>query len=296
LSAESSEERIAVFQEKSMNKKAVLILALLLLFVFLPCGAAASVLSLRFFGGGTYLRGGDLNDGMKGWADFWKANYQIIGYPTQSGSFNPLHYGYEFGGDIIVHLTDRFGIGLGAEFIQASKSSVLTFQSATSSFTWTIVGKPSAIPVKVSLFYGLPLGNGAAVSLHAGAGYYSAKARLESSTRADENTDYLIDSSAKGVGYHAGLGLELRLFPKVYFLVEGYGRYAVLSGFEGSVTMHPEGGWKGKLYYWGASKSYLERYNYIDLTIGAPEGVIFVREAKVDYSGFSLRGGFVIRL
>ena len=279
-----------------MKKKIAFILGLSFLFVCLPRAADASALTFRFFGGGTYLRGGDLNDGMKGWTDYWKANYQIMGYPTQAGSFNPLHYGYEFGGDIIVHLTSRFGIAVGAEYVVAKKTSTLTFQSPSETINWTIVGKPSAIPVKVSLFYILPLGNGAAVSLHAGAGYYSAKARLESSTRADEHTDYLVDSSAKGVGYHAGLGLELRLFPKVYLLVEGAGRYAVLSGFEGSVTMHPEGGWKGKLYYWGASKSYLERYNYIDLTIGAPEGVIFVREAKVDYSGFSLRGGFVIRL
>jgi len=280
-----------------MKKKIAFILGLSFLFVCLPRAADASALTFRFFGGGTYLRGGDLNEGMKGWTDFWKVNWQLQGYPTQTGAFNPVHYGYEFGGDIIVHLTARFGIGLGAEFVQASKSSVLTFQSTTSSFTWTIVGKPSAVPVKVSLLYILPLGGGAAISLHAGAGYYSAKAHLESSHNIDGPlTDYIIDSSAKGVGYHAGLGLELRLFPKVYFLIEGYGRYVVLSGFEGSVTMHPAGGWKGKLYYWGASKSYLERYNYIDLTIGPPGGVIFVREAKVDYSGVSLRGGFVIRL
>jgi hypothetical protein len=281
----------------TVSKKIRPVLLFFLALTAFPVASNAG-LSFRFYGGGAYLRGGDINDGMKGWTDYWKANYQQQGYPTQSGSFNPVNYGYTFGGDIIIHLTARLGIGLGAEFLQASKSSTLTFQSPSTTINWTIVGKPSAVPVKASLFYVLPLGSRAAISLHAGAGYYSANARMESHLKTSSETSYLIDSSAKGVGYHAGLGLELKLFPKVFFLIEGAGRYVVLSGFEGNVTMLPEGGWKGKLYYWGASTSYLSRFNYIDLLAGAPNstGYIFFREAKIDYSGFSLRAGFVIKL
>jgi hypothetical protein len=279
-----------------MNNKIALAIGLVLFFGFLSEPSEASVLTFRFYGGGSYLQGGDLNDGMKGWTDYWKANYLLQGYPTQAGSFSPVHYGYEFGGDIIIHLTARFGIGLGTELVQASKSSVLTFQSSSTTLTWTIVGKLSALPVKASLFYVLPLGSGAAISFHAGVGYYSAKARLESHMKTSDETSYLIDSSAKGLGYHAGLGLELKLFPKVFLLIEGAGRYLVLSGFEGSVTMSPSGGWKGKLFYWGASNSYLASYNYIDLVGGAPGGVTFVREAKIDYSGLSLRVGLVVKL
>jgi hypothetical protein len=281
-----------------MNKKIGSSALLLLIFVFLPQALDASVLTIRLYGGGAYLRGGDLNLGLNGWTDYWKANYRLQGYTEQTGSFTPVHLGYNAGGDIIFNLTPRLGIGLGAEFLQASKSSVLTFQSSSTTLTWTIVGKPSAVPVKVSLFYTLPLGSRAAISLHAGAGYYSANARMESHQKTSSETSYLIDSSAKGAGYHAGLGLELKLFPKVFFLIEGAGRYVVLSGFEGNVTMLPEGGWKGKLYCWAASTATLSRFNYIDLLAGAPNstGYIFFREAKIDYSGFSLRAGFVIKL
>jgi len=277
-----------------MNKKIRSFVPLLLLFVFLPKALDASVLTIRLYGGGTYLQGGDINSGMKGWADYYKAYYGTYGYPQQTGSFAPVHLGFDAGGDIIFHLTTRFGIGLGAEYLMATKSSTLAFQSTASSFTMRFVGIPSAIPAKLSLFYFLPLGNRVRVSLHAGAGYYSASARLESHS----SIDYIIDSSAKGIGYHGGLGLEWELFPKFCLLIEAAGRYASLSGFEGDVTMVGLGGWKGKLYYWGATASFLDKFNYIDLLIGAPGGTgfLFVREAKIDFSGFSLRAGFVIKL
>ena len=92
--------------------------------------------------------------------------------------------------------------------------------------------------------------------------------------------------------------MEWELFPKFCLLIEAAGRYAVLSGFEGKVTMVGLGGWNGKLYYWGATASFLDKFNYIDLLLGAPEGTgfLFVREAKIDFGGFSLRAGFVIKL
>ena len=277
-----------------MNKKIRSGVLFLLLSVFLPKAMNAAVLTIRFYGGGTYLQGGDLNSGMKGWADYYKALYRTYGYPQQSGSFAPVHLGFEAGGDIIFHLTTRLGIGLGGEYLKATKTSTLAFQSTSSNFTMTFIGEPSAIPAKLSLFYFLPLGKRVTVSLHAGAGYYSAKARLIART----NFDYIIDSSAKGIGYHGGLGLEWKLFSKFYFLIEGAARYAVLSGFEGKVTMVGLGGWNGKLYYWGATASFLDKFNYIDLLGGAPGGtaIAFVREAKIDFSGFSLRAGFVIKL
>ena len=277
-----------------MNRKIGSGILLLFLLAFLPGTADASVLTIRLFGGGTYLQGGDLNGGIKGWADFYKAYYLYYGSPQQSGSFNPVHLGFNAGGDIIFNLSSRFGIGLGTEYLLATKSSTLTFQSPDTNLTMRFVGKPSAAQAKVGLFYFLPLGRNLTLNLHAGVGYYWAKGRLESHS----SYDYIIDSDAKGIGYHGGLGLEWKLSSKLSLLIEGAGRYAVLSGFDGKVTMVGLGGWNGKLYYWGATRSYIENYNYIDLLIDAPggTGITFVREAKIDFSGFSLRAGFVIRL
>jgi len=280
-------------------KKKLQAIALLSLFVFLPIAAKAAGLTIRLYGGGNYLRGGDLNGGLQGWTDYWKGSYRQSGYPDQAGSFNPVHFGFLGGGDLIFQLSPRFGIGLGAEYFGASKSSTLTFQSTNSNLTWTIAGKPSAVPVKASLFYFVPLGKNVTLSIHGGAGYYWAQTRLESNTVSTAPViEYLIDAKAAGIGFHGGLGLEWKLFPKVNFLIEAVGRYASLTGFEGETTIVGSGSWKGKLYYWEATNSYLARYAYIDLLGGPPGGVaiLSLREAKIDFSGICLRGGIVIRL
>jgi hypothetical protein len=92
--------------------------AVLALFVFLPMDAKAAGLTIRLYSGGNYLQGGDLNGGLNGWTDYWKASYRESGYPNQAGSFNPVHFGFLGGGDLIFQLSPRFGIGLGAEYFR----------------------------------------------------------------------------------------------------------------------------------------------------------------------------------
>jgi len=281
-----------------MNKKFGLGILLVLFFAFLPKTAEAGRLSFRVYGGGSYLLGGDLNDGLQGWADFWKANYPYIGHPYKAGTYNPVHLGINIGGDVIFKISPRFGVGLGTEFLMAKRTTNMTFQP---DIDWDYFGKPSAIPIKVSGYYYLPAGNRLKVVLHAGLGYYLAKARLESHVKPPNDIDYVIDSSASGIGFHGGVGLEWELSTRLSLFVEGAGRYASFSGFEGTTTVTDSSGsgsWKGKLYYFGATKSYIENYNYIDLLGGEPggSGLKFKREAKVDFSGFSLRLGAVVRL
>lgn len=277
-----------------MSKRMLAGLTLLFLLLVAPLAMEAGRLKLRIFGGGDYLQGGDLNRGLQGWTDYWKANYNAQGYTQQTGSFNPINLGLNVGGDVILLLSQHWGFGMGTEYIMATKSSALTFQSATKEITWDILGKVQAMPAKLSLFYFIPVKDSLTIIFHAGAGYYSAKTRLESS----QDSEYIIDASATGIGYHAGLGLEMKLFTGVHLFVEGAGRYASLSGFRGKVMITGDGGWDGKLYYWEAKHTYIDNFGYIDLLVGPPSGPAFkfVREAKIDFSGFSLRAGISIKL
>jgi len=281
-----------------MNKKFSLAVLIVLFFAFLPGTGEAGSISFRLYGGGNYLRGGDLNDGLHGWADFWKANYPYIGHPYKTGTYNSVHLGFDCGGDVIYQISSRFGIGLGTEYLMAKRTTNMTFQP---DIDWDYFGKPSAIPIKLSGYYYLPAGNRFKVILHAGLGYYFAKARLESHVKPPNELGYVIDSSASGIGFHGGIGLEWELSSRLSLFVEGAGRYASFSGFEGTTTVTDKSGsgsWNGTLYYWTASKSYIQNYNYIDLLSGEPSNAGFnsYRQAKVDFSGFALRLGAVVRL
>lgn len=277
-----------------MNKRSIVGSMLLFLMLVAPLATAASPLKLRIFGGGDYLQGGDLNRGLQGWTDYWKANLNAQGYTQQTGSFNPVHLGLNVGGDVILLLSPHWGLGLGTEYIMATKSSALTFQSTTKVINWDILGKAQALPAKLSLFYFIPLTDSLTITFHAGAGYYSAKTRLGSK----QESDYIIDANGTGIGYHGGIGLEIKFFTGASLFIEGAGRYATLSGFEGNVTIDGDHAWDGKLYYWEAKHTYIDNYGYIDLLMGAPGGSAFkfVRDAEIDFSGFSLRAGIAIRL
>jgi hypothetical protein len=282
-----------------MNRKLGLGVLLVLFFAFFPRTVEAGPISFRLYSGVNYLQGGDLNDGLQGWANYWIAAYNVYGHPYQTGSFKAVHLGVNFGGDVVLHITPRIGIALGTEYLMAKRTSTLTFQP---DMTWDYFGRPSAVPAKLSLYYFTPpAGTRFMVVFHAGLGYYWAKARLESHTKSASPIDYIIDSSASGIGFHGGFGIEWSLSAKLSLFIEGTGRYASISGFEGTTTVTDSSGsgsWKGKLYYFGSSASVLAKFNYIDLLTAAPSGpgFSFTREAKVDFSGYGLRVGVVVKL
>lgn len=283
-----------------MKNKSFVIFLLILTSACLPLKAEGKTfpISFRLYGGASFIGGGDLNDGLQGWADYWKANYPHIGHPYIAGAYNPVHLGVDLGIDVLYQISPRVSVGLGAEFLMAKRTTNMTFQP---DIDWAYFGQPSAVPIKLSGFYFLPAGNRLKVVLHAGLGYYLAKARLESHVKPPNAIDYVIDSSAAGIGFHGGVGLEWEFSSHLSLLIEGAGRYASISGFEGTTTVTDSSGsgsWDGKLYYFGASRSYAADYNYIDLLAGEPGGswLKFKRDAKVDFSGFALRLGIIVRL
>ena len=107
----------------------------------LPPAAEASPgrIEFRFYGGGAYIAGGDLNDGLQGWADYWKARYPYLGHPYKTGANRSVHYGFDLGGDIVFQITPRLGIGLGAELLRAKRTTNMTFQP---DIDWSYFGEP----------------------------------------------------------------------------------------------------------------------------------------------------------
>jgi len=271
-------------------------LFLMIALLLLPSAMNAGQLSFRLYGGGNYLAGGDLNLGLQGWEDFYTALRTYIGYPDKTGSAKPVHLGFNLGGDVLFHLTPNWAVGIGTEILSAKKTSNISFGSPADTWDWEFYGKPSAIPIKLSAFYFSPLSDKWAIQFHAGLGYYFAKTMLNSRTVGSESDVYIIDSKAEGFGFHGGVGLEMKLSSNLSLLVEAAGRYASISGFTGSVTYREQFGWDGTLRYWEAKTSYSDWYGYIDLTGAAPTGenVRTSRDAKIDFSGFSLRIGVIL--
>jgi opacity protein-like surface antigen len=145
-----------------------------------------------------------------------------------------VKWGSEFEGEFVFNFNKKFGVGLGVEYIRRTNDSLaaIEFGALTRlSLSWEPVY--TAIPIKLSGYYRLPFGSNMNAYVKAGVGYYFA--RIAYTTRqAEEFLGIAIyeqqDGQAKdnGLGFHGGLGWEIRVAQNVAFFVEGTGRYVNL--------------------------------------------------------------------
>jgi opacity protein-like surface antigen len=287
-----------------MNKKALfgaVVAAILGAVLVLPAAGQSPQVKFKFYGGYGYLLGGDLNSGTEGMSNLWLDFFAASG-GSNSGSFQPAHYGLQFGGDIVLMFSPNIGIGLGAESLGASKSSTVVTTLGAESVTTSIEAKASAIPLKASLYLCAPFGSGARMTLHFGVGYYLAKMSNDINLKeGSEFMDYSNSAEASALGFHGGLGFEFDLTPNVSLFIEAQGRYAKIGGFEGDYKMSDNYGTdleSGRLYYLEEEGLLPLFYSIIVCQDTAPVADAWIkniREAKIDFSGVTALGGLIIR-
>jgi hypothetical protein len=269
-----------------------------------PAGAKAfSRLSLKLYGGYNHMIAGDVNDGSDYFFELVEA-YTAGGEGTYTGSYKPLHGGYDFGADLIFKITESFGIGVGAGYMRSSAASLATYTNEGLSVDITADTMLSAVPIRLGLFLDVPMGGKLNLTAGAGAAYYmglkfDATQGLEFNDGSWETMNVAgTERSGIDVGFHGSLGFEYMFSPKLGFFVEAVGRYAKFKNFE-TVT--------GTNEYSDDTPETTEGILYLyTQTIGTTEVSGFgisetpvsepgVREPKFDLSGFSLQAGFRIR-
>jgi len=277
---------------KKSKRASMLVICLLALLLF-PGLIKAEKIELRLLAGMNYLSGGDINKGDNPWIGL----FAMAGYSMET---KPVHLGFDFGGDIIINLTPKIGIGFGVGYIQGAKTSELTVSNGEEG-TFTNKPKISAVPIKLGLFFNIPLSEVMNVVFNVGGGLYLAK--YSCNFRVEENGGWAElnqETNASGLGFHGGIGLEFNLAPNIAFVIEGQGRYAKFGGFEGtcesSGDIEDSGKFEGTLYYYEWREDG-KIYPTVFVSSQRPPGSVFsnVREAKVDFSGFTLMAGIKIK-
>ncbi|HSA96463.1 MAG TPA: hypothetical protein VLJ16_10445, partial [Acidobacteriota bacterium] len=116
-----------------------------------PAGSGKiSKLSLKLYGGYNHMLAGDVNEGARFYFDL--VDYYVAqGGGTSTGSYKPLHGGYNFGGDLIYQITPSIGVGVGAGYMKSSANSLVTF-TETETVDITADAMLSAIPLRLGLF------------------------------------------------------------------------------------------------------------------------------------------------
>ncbi|MBN2199218.1 MAG: outer membrane beta-barrel protein [Candidatus Aminicenantes bacterium] len=278
----------------------ILFLAVLVpLLLSLPARAQFRI-GFKLYGGYNYLVGGEGNDGVQGFQDFWVRSGELGGY-SASGDYKPFHYGFTGGGDLIFYLTPNIGVSIGAGYLQASSSSVVNMTRPGVSLAISSDPKAGAVPLRVGLHLSLPIGASANFVVNGGAGYYLGT--FESRLRLEEGTDWMqweFEARGQGIGFHGGAGFELNFGPNVGLVLEAAGRYARIGGFEGEAKYSMPGfsdSESGKLYFYRMNVALIGTFPMVFISDTPPSGsgVSDVHEAKIDFSGFSARAGLIIR-
>ncbi|UCH96437.1 MAG: hypothetical protein JSV88_06190, partial [Candidatus Aminicenantes bacterium] len=160
----------------------------------------------------------------------------------------------------------------------------------------------NAIPVKIGVYYCFYRSSKFRFFTSGGIGYYFSNMSEELLNRVGQGYRIQGNQEAKGegIGFHGGMGFELDVAKSIAFVVEGYGRYAKIKGFKGEKSSDSSGvreSMRGSLYYYELYSPY-GWYPCIGIFDEVPGGVNRrnVREAALDFSGFTVRIGVKIRL
>jgi len=261
-------------------------------------------LDLKLFGGLTTLSGTDLDANDDGWTHLRKISAEATG-GTFSSDSNHFDRGWELGGEIVYSLSSRIALSGGVGYITGENSSedMTAVDGVITGFNTTNL-KAKTIPVSVGIYTFLPVSSKSRFSLGAGVGYYFTSFTRDA--RRENNSSYWIETSFKGsggdLGFHGGIGFEYSVTRNVTILIEGFGRYAKISGFEGTRTRSDSNNFSDSFegQYFA-----LERFVWtgdwqtrVSINSEPPSGddVRNVRDLDIDFSGFSIRLGLKIKL
>jgi hypothetical protein len=253
-------------------------------------------LSVRFSFGGGPLAGNDLSKGLRGRFKSIEAEILSGGPNVDAHKYRAPSLFYELGVDLEYRLAPRLWVFIGAGFARASARDVLRYTTGDYyDRGLEAYGSLEAVPIRLGLFYRMPLNR--SLSAYGGAGgmYY----RIDFESRQDDmrpNRQVLWGQFAKagGVGFFSMLGAELNLTSRACIFLEAQGRYARIGGFEGTETKvvtglpEPTSSRQGRLYFVedadGARLSILE---------SPPAGN--AREAVLNLRSLSLWGGLRLK-
>ena len=262
--------------------------------------------SLRLQGGRTYISGGDVHHGTK--ALFYPGPGEVL----QVGEYRGVHWGYEFGGDIIFELTPRLGIGVGVGYMLSSHTSEVESLDLESGADIVVRAEPklSAVPIRLGLYLTVPISRKFNLYADAGASYYF-RARysdewgwgwldylgtqigyIQVTTRAERKKVPL--------GFQGGIGFEYKLSHNLYLCLDARGRYARFRGWKGSSVLESD-------YEMPFSEQGTLYYESVPMLTGSPRLLMVQsappdgpdgepRQAVIDFSGVSLQVGIRIRL
>ncbi len=272
-------------------------------------------LSFKISGGLSYIFGGGINSHLRSYDSYLSDMTEYEG-----NNIRRLHYIPELEGELRWDLTSKLALSIGIGYISGKNKSNLKYEGpfpfqTSSNPTQQYFLKPEAkaVPLKLGVYYTLSLSPKINLFLNSGFGVYFSKCSLYKKHTSSSWGVYLVyytkeeqyDVRANILGFNGGIGFEYDIAKNLVIVMDIQGRYTRTKNLKGtrlySVWDLPYVKEEGILYI-GERDMTDEGYGKYcpDLMISQsePSGEEYrnIREAVLDFSGFSLRVGIRIKL
>jgi opacity protein-like surface antigen len=263
--------------------------------------------TLKLGGGAGSWSGSDVNDFFRDFNVQMNNTAGLFVGGDVVGELNELNYGPDFEGEFILELPKRFAVGIGIGYMVRTSDDKVEITEFGINNSIAVETRFSAIPITLSGYYFMPLGEKTKVYLKGGFGYYIGKStylvrqegRIAGLPPVWEEEDG--DASANAFGFHGGVGIEFGLSESVALFFETNGRIANLKNWKGQNKYKDYLGYsdtESVEWYYAEEYDGMTRqwYRTVQIAADEPSGSSYrnVRNAEISYSGVVLRLGIKI--
>jgi opacity protein-like surface antigen len=201
------------------------LIALAIVLAVTAPAAAEAGLGIKVKGGYSWMSYGDFND----WVD--ASNKDI---PSGSPTLDNINWIPEISGEFTFPLFPSFSGAVGVGYLSGKSDYGISLGSESFSY----LHKVKSMPILLNLYWEPPL-----VSVnpfvYGGIGFYKTSLEFEYSlTSGGDTQGYTSEMDKWGFGLQAGGGVKIALIPTMSLDIGIQGRWADISGFEGTATSH----------------------------------------------------------
>ena len=193
-----------------------------------PVGNDGPRVDVRVHGGGRHLWGGNVNEAVAATTLFTVSRLYEFDEPVSlaDGDAPATRRSHEYGADVAVRVTPRFGLVVGVSRIESSgegrlietpRSTALYPSRSSASLAL------SAVPVRFGAEYARSLGRRLRLLVEGGAGLYFTRLqwsqRIEVDFFGGTTSELLTDVHGIGLGFHGGVSLDVGLSDRMGLVV-----------------------------------------------------------------------------
>lgn len=282
-----------------MKRKVKISWTFILLLLVYSSSFAVEV-SFRISGGFTYPNYENINQALQDWAGIWKKKVENNPNWNFEGEVETFQRGLDFEAEFVLNINRYLAVGFGSGLIYSEiidKKTEITIQNTEGTDVLIQPYKVTAYPLNFTGYLLLPLGKTFTIYLKGSTGKLWAKyVNWEGKKRLPEEKFDLTLQRAKATGTAKKecLGIAVRVNPYLQLFIEGSARQTKIKAFQSET----EEGKNETLYFYEEYDPELDYWQAkLRILAEKPTGENFrsVEEATVDFSGYSVRIGLIIK-